>query len=151
MLYKVDLDYSDKELIKNLSTEDYEKLRSVVMAIPENKETWYGYDMIVDKEGIIELTKICKNLQLKQIKNTYSPSKSDISWVKQLDAAGTAVHVHIPNIGLLMINEVCILEDSCTDKLQEYLNNNWRILAVCPPNGVRRPDYIMGRTKNKEK
>lgn len=56
-------------------------------------------------------------------------------------------HVHIPNIGLLMINEVTVLYDCCTDELQRHLNQEWRILAVCPPNGTRRPDYVIGRTK----
>lgn len=58
-------------------------------------------------------------------------------------------HVHIPNIGLLLIDEVQVLEDSCTDSLQRELDQGWRILAVCPPNGTRRPDYILGRTKEK--
>ena len=56
-------------------------------------------------------------------------------------------HVHIPNIGLLTIDEVSYLEDCCTDSLQRELDSGWRILAVCPPNGTRRPDYILGRTK----
>ena len=58
-------------------------------------------------------------------------------------------HVHIPSLGLLLIDEVTVLEDTCTDNLQRHLNENWRILAVCPPNGTRRPDYILGRTKEK--
>jgi len=58
-------------------------------------------------------------------------------------------HVHIPNIGLFMIDEVQVLEDICTDALQRELDQGWRILAVCPPNGTRRPDYILGRTKEK--
>jgi hypothetical protein len=58
-------------------------------------------------------------------------------------------HVHIPNIGLLLIDEVQHLDDVCTDTLQRELDQGWRILAVCPPNGTRRPDYILGRTKEK--
>jgi hypothetical protein len=58
-------------------------------------------------------------------------------------------HIHISNIGLLMIDEVQLMEDACTDSLQKELDIGWRILAVCPPNGTRRPDYILGRTKEK--
>jgi hypothetical protein len=59
---------------------------------------------------------------------------------------GQAVQISIPDIGLLHVNEVCVLDDICTDVLQDHLNEGWRILAVCPPNAARRPDYILGRT-----
>lgn len=58
------------------------------------------------------------------------------------------VNVHVPNLGLLMVNEVTWLEDCCAEVLQEYLDKGWRILAVCPQPDQRRPDYILGRTKN---
>ena len=58
------------------------------------------------------------------------------------------VNVHVPNLGLLMVNEVTWLENCCTEVLQEYLDKGWRILAVCPQPDQRRPDYILGRTKN---
>lgn len=56
-------------------------------------------------------------------------------------------HVHVPNVGLLTIDEVDWMEDACTQDLQSRLDDGWRILAVCPPNSARRPDYILGRTK----
>lgn len=61
-----------------------------------------------------------------------------------------ATHVHIPNIGLLSIDEVINADDCCTINLQSLLNEGWHILAVCPPNGTRRPDYILGRTKERK-
>lgn len=60
---------------------------------------------------------------------------------------GQPVHVHVPNVGLLFMTEVKVMEDACTDALQEQLNIGWRILCVCPPNSQRRPDYILGRAK----
>lgn len=63
-------------------------------------------------------------------------------------ATARAVQITVPDVGLLRINEVCVVEDACTDILQDYLNEGWRILAVCPPNAARRPDYILGRTKS---
>ena len=27
------------------------------------------------------------------------------------------------------------------------LDDGWRILAICPPNSQRRPDYILGRSR----
>lgn len=61
--------------------------------------------------------------------------------------SGQAVQVTVPDMGVLFINEVQVLEDSCTDVLQEQLDAGWRMLAVCPPNAQRRPDYILGRVR----
>lgn len=57
------------------------------------------------------------------------------------------VQIAVPDIGLLLIDDVTWLDDACTEELQAHLNDGWRILAVCPPNAQRRPDYILGRRK----
>lgn len=57
----------------------------------------------------------------------------------------TKCEVHIPNISMLMYNELMLSEDVCTDELQAQLNSGWRIIAVCPQPDQRRPDYILGR------
>lgn len=54
------------------------------------------------------------------------------------------IQVPIPGLGLLAIRQTCVLEDACTDKLQDKLDEGWSILAVCPQE-ARRPDYILGR------
>lgn len=63
---------------------------------------------------------------------------------------GTAVHIAVPDMALMYIDEVCVETDFCTDALQSMLDDGWRILAVCPPNSQRRPDYILGRRKHKD-
>lgn len=60
-------------------------------------------------------------------------------------AKGQIIQVHIPNMALLTYNEITYLDDCCTDEIQRMLNDRWRIIAVCPPNAQRRPDYILGR------
>ena len=45
----------------------------------------------------------------------------------------------------MTVNEVHVLEDSCTDNIQELLDSGWRILACCVQPGGRRPDYVVGR------
>lgn len=57
------------------------------------------------------------------------------------------VHVHVPGFGLLMLNEVDMEYDCCTDVLQDRLNKGWRIIAACPQPDKRRPDYILGRAR----
>ena len=57
----------------------------------------------------------------------------------------TRVEVHASNSALMIYNEVEVFEDYCTDKLQEKLDEGYRILAVCVQPDQRRPDYILGR------
>lgn len=61
---------------------------------------------------------------------------------------GSAVQIAIADVGLLLIDQVKHIDDACTDMLQDMLDSGWRILAVCPPNSARRPDYILGRRKS---
>lgn len=51
-----------------------------------------------------------------------------------------------PGPSLLNVDETLLMEDACTNALQENLDNGWRILAVCP-QPQRRPDYILGRRR----
>lgn len=53
--------------------------------------------------------------------------------------------VHMPGNMLSLHNEICLLEDSCTDELQRFLMQGWRIIAACPQPDQRRPDYVLGR------
>lgn len=64
---------------------------------------------------------------------------------------GQMVQIAIPDLGLLVIDNVTWLEDACTEELQNMLDSGWRILAVCPPNAKRRPDYILGRKGQERK
>lgn len=59
----------------------------------------------------------------------------------------TKVDVHVPGTALLMIDDVTLWPDCCTEELQAQLNDGWRIVAICPQPDQRRPDYILGRRK----
>lgn len=59
------------------------------------------------------------------------------------------VRVIVPDLGLLYMRYVEVLEDCCTRDLQSHLNRGWRILAVCP-QASRRPDYIIGRNTDRD-
>lgn len=50
-----------------------------------------------------------------------------------------------PSSRLHDINQTMLLEDSCTDALQEQLADGWIILAIQPQPDQRRPDYILGK------
>ena len=50
-----------------------------------------------------------------------------------------------PGAWLGNVNRTILVGDSCTDALQGYLDEGWRILAIQPQPDQRRPDYILGR------
>lgn len=56
----------------------------------------------------------------------------------------------MPGYELLEYRSIMVLENCCTYEIQTHLNNDWRIIAVLPQSGNRRPDYILVH-KNKEK
>lgn len=72
-------------------------------------------------------------------------SKEPIQTVPRETYYNTRVNVHASNSALMIYNEVMLLTDSCTDRLQEHLNMGWRMVAVCVQPDQRRPDYILGR------
>lgn len=77
--------------------------------------------------------------------NKSAPSASTSVEVAKSDYYNEIVHVHMPGQALALFNRVMLCEDVCTDALQGYLTEGWRILAVCPQPDQRRPDYILGR------
>ena len=62
-------------------------------------------------------------------------------------AVNERCNVVVPGLGLMEIREVCVESDFCTERLQERLNDGWRILAICVQPDQRRPDYVLGRNQ----
>jgi hypothetical protein len=152
MLARVTLGWNAGDVVKKLSREDYNTLREAVFTLnlpnwPEDKEEspyWgsYGNDIIVDLSTDASwLARFKIPHEVKELKNTYKAA------AKSPEGSVTNINIALPNIGLLVIDEVTWMNDACTEDLQAKLDSGWRILAICPPNGTRRPDYILGRTK----
>ena len=159
MICKIEFNTFDASW-KNLSQEGYEEIRAVVGSDRlrhEAKPDWDSSSYLVDLEQLqpllnkhklrVELHPTTNNM-LVTLKDRVRLLESEHKLLKQeLAVNGGIVQVHVPNIGLLAMTEVCHVDDACTDSLQELLNEGWRILAVCPPNAQRRPDYILGRSR----
>jgi len=58
------------------------------------------------------------------------------------------VSVHVPGHAMMEIKTAKVLEDCCTNALNEELMKGWKILAICPQPNQRRPDYIVGHTSD---
>lgn len=156
MLARVNIPYRTREKLTTLSREDYAAVREGIfqLKIPEWEEKdekapyWYGYDedylLDLETDGQL-LSRYGIPFEVKKFKGTYWGGER---YPAEKPTVQSTVQVSIPNLALLMIDEVTWLEDECTERLQEKLDEGWRILAVCPPNSQRRPDYILGRTKS---
>lgn len=151
MLALIEFDWGASDTLKKLSRDDYMALAEAVSQLNLSKwddgknEPPYNYltgkflvDLATDGP---RLTRHGLKFTVANFKNTYKAAGRDPAGVEH------HLHIAIPNIGLLAIDEVTWVEDACTQSLQRKLDDGWRILAVCPPNGQRRPDYILGRTK----
>lgn len=144
MLAMIELDFNADDKIKALPPDIYAQLREAVpqLKLPEDQGTvrWLTRDFLAD------LTTDGPALGVAGIKFTVSRFKSTYrATVKDAAGGDVTINVAIPNLGLLAVTEVMVLDDVCTNILQAHLDEGWRILAVCPPAAQRRPDYILGR------
>lgn len=148
MIIQIEVGWSAQEFFKGMGRSERNTLREHVLAFkelaePVEGETYYncnvyGKTVVTDKEfELIQRLKI--PVEVKHFKNTYTPETI-------VADNGAKYHFHLPNIALMMFNKVTWLEDACTQDLQRHLDEGWRMVAVCPPNGVRRPDYILAKT-----
>ena len=151
LLLQIEVAYDFDRKVKELSKDERDNIRSTVLAFKELKEPKdkdyyssgiYGSRVVVTEDEFEYLTEgLGLPVNVKKFKNNYTPSKIG-------DTNNTKYHFHLPNTSLLEFDKVTWLEDACTEELQEHLDLGWRIIAVCPPNGTRRPDYILGSNSN---
>lgn len=159
MIVRVSVTYYDENFKKaKESPELWAALREVFPSLPEDAGT---YSSINDE--LVDLDLVGEFLESTGIGFTIKPVKHNIfrktgteERLKKMEremkllrfqahAGDSVAQIHVPNIGLLMVNEVEVREDLCTHALQTLLDEGWRILAICPSIDQRRPDYILGR------
>lgn len=142
-----------------LTPENYARLRAAIPALPatlEENRTRYSAEYLVDlaEHGAlleelnvrVELCGFHSNSMLVKMADRIRDLETKGTLEdRTLYERGALLQLHVPNVGLIQYNEFDVLEDSCTDKLQEAIDEGWRVVAVCPPNAQRRPDYIIAR------
>lgn len=145
---------------QKLTPEQWAELREAIPGLEAEKPAYSYKTYVTDWYGIQKLGDMSLEITIKQMPDDHrmfvrmldrieklEAKSSGKNWAHEL-ANGASVVIHIPDQTLMKIDEVTWLEDSCTELLQSHLNEGWRILAVCPPNAQRRPDYILGRRSN---
>lgn len=131
------------EVAKLIPDVPAEKPDSYYYLSPANKIYWVGYEeaTLLANLGLKLEIQSPNGMMITKMRDKW---QSDQESIKQLEQ-GAAVQIAIPGFGLLAVSKVTHLDDACTDQLQGMLDQGWKILAVCPPNSQRRPDYILGK------
>lgn len=94
-----------------------------IAGIPDDARAWFGLISAVER------------------------MEKKLEYYSQSQQFNDRVSVHVPNIGLLLVDEVRVEYDMCTDSLNKLMaEEGWRIIACCPQPDQRRPDYVLGRT-----
>lgn len=164
MLIDLDDNYS---FFQNCTPEIWAELRMGFPTLPAEKPSWVGdvaKNLVLTDDNKFLLVK--HNLNFKIARGELAGTAGQMLVMLQdrieaiglevkrklskaeAESVGAAVQIHVPDLALMLISEVTNLDDCCTQELQNYLNDGWRILAVCPPNAQRRPDYILGRSRH---
>jgi hypothetical protein len=141
--------------------ERWEKLRDAVPSLPtlnEAKDRWYtsytgdiravmraGFEIQVSPAKSDANALLCIEERLAELVEKIGALPKVPTIENQ--SFNSRCSVHVPGLGLLLIDEVMVRTDYCTEKLQEDLEDGWRVLAICPQPDQRRPDYVLGRQK----
>ena len=98
------------------------------------------------KESIISQEPTINNIQaiLGAIEEKSTSLESLVNKIKDT-TFNSKTSVHVGGGLITTYNDLLLKEDTCTDDLQNDLNNGWRIIAVCTQADQRRPDYVLGR------
>lgn len=112
--------------------------------------TYQSDSKYIDPDKLDAISEIAEHVELKPLKKLRFISETE----KLLSSAPGQVRDIVNNTAQITIEtdsllhkvrHVTWLSDECTEQVQKMLDGGWRILAVLPQPGCRRPDYIFGR------
>jgi len=137
MFYKIAISY-------NTDKSAFAAIAEVLELEQVPTDAWQFNDVYGTKELSDKLVAAGAVVELRRVKGIdYSPKAEVKPEAAAVNNATTVVSVS--NHNLFEVTEVHWIENACTQELQKQLDLGWRILAVCPSNDARRPDYILGR------
>lgn len=147
-MIKMEIDHWKLVELKDKFPEAFAALRAADPTIPppqELKDKWMNYSCYVQDPGELpqEILDRATWKAVQPLKVLFDKDKEGPG--KGIKEALASYQVHLPGNELLGIQSVEVREDCCTEDLQRELDRGWRIIAVCPRGGQRRPDYVLGR------
>ena len=126
--------------IEYVTLEQDNHLVDLNLFAPKCKYKFYLKESITSQEPTIN------NIQtiLRTIEEKSTSLESLVNKIKDT-TFNSKTSVHVGGGLITTYNDLLLKEDTCTDDLQNDLNNGWRIIAVCNQADQRRPDYVLGR------
>lgn len=120
-----------------LSTEEkYPDLKELLIDIGDIPEEVYEMSCIS-----IRPLKVVRFVQRPPTMNVMNPDSREL--VKEF--VTTVNQITMPGFELLRYAAIVVKTNCCTEEIQSDLDEGWRIIAVLPQPGNRRPDYILVR------
>lgn len=138
-----------------LSPSQESALRNLVGPLEYDKDgdlkRWASYRApvreLLEITDQIEILEKVEPTHLEQIAQQLRDIEQKVARYSQGRQHNDVVNVHISDVGMMQVRYVEYLLDACTEDLQTYLDEGWRIIAVCPQPDQRRPDYILGNSE----
>lgn len=136
MFYKISIGYETPK-------ECYPAI-AALLELEEVPENYYSFrDTHGTQELVDKLVECGAKPQLERVKGISYAAPAPPTPAAQAVNHSTTV-ISVANHNLFEVSKVTWLENACTEELQRMLDAGWRILAVCPSNDARRPDYVLG-------
>lgn len=148
MLAAAEIDYSQRDKVKALDEETYNRMKETcknLFEMPEfdKRDTfWIHNKFIVDQDDLEKLCVFGLSVTLSKVRGLKYPIGEYDRPSLDLSFLGST-----SGIGLMQIQSITWRENSCTEDIQDGLDHGWKILGICPPNDARRPTYIMGHAE----
>ena len=151
LICNASIDYSMAKRIKAMGAEEFSALVTTLNAmgftVKTDPDEWSDWETPSAVSFVTDIKALQADypwlqVDVKRIRGQFIEGPP--SNPKDLMHSTQITNISIPSSGLFAVQTVHWLEDACTETLQEYLNDGWRIVAVCPPNDTRRPTYILG-------
>lgn len=152
-LITMELDYTNAEKIKALTWVQFEalKVRLPELKLAETQEDipkYQAWDVVGTIHDVQYLTDLGLTVKISRVRGMYCEELPKLG-VPQPQGL-QVVNISIPNAGLFAVKKLKVLENECTEYVDEWLAKGWRIVAVCPPNDTRRPTYVMGSMEDRD-
>lgn len=123
----------------------------------EDKEAWSTFEKFLSKAFELDIIKLTSSGLPFRVEGVENHEQVNDFFSRMLFLVkenikppvtnNNTITINTPDTELHKFNECMVEEECCTDKLQDHLNDGWRIVAVCMQKGSRRPDYVLGRIK----
>lgn len=148
--------YGNKECETAFTEAEYNKLRDVLGLPPieQRNESASKNEFVGSIDDLALLAEMGLEPKVSRVRGMFidrtdMPAEGRIGAIPDFSSQ-TIINLTIPNAALFAVRSLMVVEDECTNRVQQYLDEGWRIVAVCPPNDTRRPTFILGHMEQQK-